>query len=269
MKKTMKNTVAFLMVALATFSMSSCQDFMKGVLNKVQQNMSELHNYQDSEKWGKVTEKTLDLAAFEEIEFMGAVEVVFVQDSTQSVTVKGCEKAIEAYTYEVEDNTLEVKTKDNDSSVNQNTPAITLYISAPAITKIEGNGASDLKFTTPLKQEKPLYIEANGAADINVIGMEVTKLQIKTSGAGQALLDGVKCAEDADLEFNGAGTLNGSLEAQTIKMEFSGVAEGGVKVNCDKLKTEINGGCSLNLSGTCNSWKHSGPDVAADSLIVK
>lgn len=266
----MKNTVVFLMVAIATFGMSSCQQLVKNIMDKVQDRMSEMHNYQDSEEWGKVTQTTLDLAAFDEMEITGAVRVVYFQDSVQSVMVNGCEKAIAAYRIEVEDHTLEVRTNDNKTSVNRNTPAITIVVHAPELAVIEGNGATEVLFEMPAKMDRTVKIETNGSGEICLNGLEANNLSIETRGAARVQMNGVKCAEAAKLEFAGACTLNGDVEAtDKVEVKSSGAAEGRLKVACEGLKTDIRGAGDLTLVGSCKSWKHSGVEVNSDDLTVK
>ena len=128
----LRNIFAATLIA-GTSCFVSCDKMMDKAMQTMIESVSN-HDYQDSEKWGKVVTVDLPTLAFHEVETSGAIRLEYTQDSTYSVQVYGNEKAIEAYTITSEDDELVASLKEGTGSINKNTPAITLRITAPFIT---------------------------------------------------------------------------------------------------------------------------------------
>ena len=248
----------------AMFSLSSCEQMVKKGLQAMMENVVN-HDYKDSEKWGKVITVPLNLGEFKSIDVTGTVRVVYTQDTVCHVTAYGNEKAIEKYDVIVEDGDLTVTLKDFSGKINRNTPAMTVYVSAPTLKKLEVSGAGDVDLENKVVQAESLSIKVKGAGDIDIDSLEVKDLDLEISGAGDVDINWMK-AEDVSMEISGAGDLNGTLIARDIEAEVSGAGDIDLNVDCRKVKADVKGAGDIILTGKCkilqkSSGKASNLDV--------
>lgn len=234
---------------VAMFSLSSCEKIVKKSLEAIMENVVN-HDYEDSEKWGKVITTPLNLGDFKTIDVEGAVRVVFTQDTVCHVTAYGNEKAIEKYDVTVEEGELNVTLKDFSGKINRNTPPMTIYVSAPTLKKLEVSGAGDVDLENKIVQAESLSIKVRGAGDIDIESLEVKDLDLEISGAGDVDIKWMK-AEDVSMEISGAGDLNGTLIARDIESEVSGAGDIDMNVDCRKVKANVKGAGDIKLTGKC------------------
>ena len=205
----LRNIFAATLIA-GTSCLVSCDKMMDKAMQAVMESAFN-HDYQDSEKWGKVVTVDIPTLGFSEIELSGAVRVEYTQDSTYSVQIYGNEKAIEAYSITSEDNELEASLKEVTGSVNKNTPAITLRITAPFITEIQAMGASEVIFKDSIAQDKELDLSISGAGKVNLGTLKTKDLDMTISGAGEVQMNSVSCKDDVEITMNGAANIDGKI----------------------------------------------------------
>lgn len=192
---------------------------------------------------GDVISKTFeDLKDFDKIEINGQADVNFTQSSVFEVTVRTQENVLDYLDYKVVGSTLVIETKDH-RPVRAET--YDLVIQAPALKRIEVNGAADFDIPGGLTSGDDLKIvvngagdltfdsvrcadltiEVNGAADLDLDDIEVAKLKVEVNGAGDAQISG--SAAEADFEVNGAGGINASglKVAGKVSKHASGLAK--------------------------------------------
>lgn len=179
---------------------------------------------------GPVVSKTFkDLKDFDKIEINGHADVTFTQSSAYEVTLRTQENVFDYLEYQVVGTTLVIETKDHRSV---HAEKYDLVIKAPALTRIEVNGAADFDIPGGLTSEddlkiivngagdltfdaircKDLTVEVNGAADADITGIEVGKLKVEVNGAGDATVTGN--AAEASFAVNGAG----GIDARSLKV---------------------------------------------------
>jgi hypothetical protein len=203
------------------------------------------HDYQDSEKWGKVVTVDIPTLGFSEIELSGAVRVEYTQDSTYSVQIYGNEKAIEAYTITSEDEELVASLKEGTGTINKNTPAITLRITAPFITEIQASGATDIILKDSISQDKEL--------DINI------------GGAGNVKMDNLCLTENLEVITTGAANLEGRVECRKLKLKMSGAGNAKLDIHCKQARLSLSGAVNVAVSGECHNFGY----IATGSSSVK
>ena len=238
------------------------------VMNKAMEAMMESafnHDYQDSEKWGKVVTVDLPALAFDEVELSGAVRLEYTQDSIYSVQVYGNEKAIEAYSISSEDQELEVSLKEGNNKVNRNTPAITLRVTAPFLTEVKGMGASDVVFMDSVIQDKELDVNISGAGKLNLSQLKTKELDLTISGAGEVKMDDLSCIEDVEIELSGAANIDGRVECRKLKLKMSGAGEGDLDIHCQQARVSASGAANVTLGGQCSDFAY----TATGSSAVK
>ena len=233
---------------------SACLVSCNQMMDKAMQAMMESafnHDYQDSEKWGKVVTHDLPVVAFHEVELSGAVRLEYTQDSIYSLQVYGNEKAIEAYSISSEDAELDASLKDGTSSVNKNTPSITLRITAPFLTEIKAMGASDVVFMDSVAQDKELDINISGAGKVNLGTLKANELDMTISGAGEVRMDELCCTEDVEVNLSGAANIYGKIECRKLKFKMAGAGDGTLNIHCQQARISVSGAANVTLGGEC------------------
>jgi len=259
----LRNIFTAILIASAA-CLVSCNNLMDKAMQAVMESAFN-HDYQDSEKWGKVVTLDLPTLGFHEIELGGAIRLEYTQDSTYSVQVYGNEKAIEAYSISSEDDELEASLKDGNGSVNQNTPAITLRITAPFLTEIQAMGASEVIFMDSVNQDKELNVNISGAGKVNFERLKTKELDMIINGAGEVHVNDLCCVEDVKINLSGAANINSRIECRKLELKMSGAGNGKLDINCQQARVSASGAANVTLSGECSDYEY----TSARSSTVK
>ena len=191
---------------------------------------------------GPVISKSFDLKDFDRIVINGQADAVFTQSDTYEVTLRAQENVFDYVDYRVEGTTLILELKDK-RTVRSTEFDVTLK--APALKRLEINGAADFDIPAGLKSDDDLQIEvngagdltfnavrcnnltiqANGAADVDLTAIDVQNLKVDVNGAGDVNVDGA--AGDANLSVNGAGDIDatGLKVAGKVSKHAAGLAK--------------------------------------------
>jgi len=239
----LRNIISAIIIA-SSACLVSCDKMVEKGMQAMMESVSN-HDYQDSEKWGKVVTVDLPTLAFQEVELSGAIRLEYTQDSTYSVQVYGNEKAIEAYTITSEDEEFVASLKEGTGTINKNTPAITLRITAPFITEIQASGASDIIFKDIISQNKEL--------DINI------------GGAGNVKMDNLSLTENLEVITTGAANLEGRVECHKLKLKMSGAGSGNLDIHSKQARLTLSGAVNVTVSGECHDFAY----AATGSSSVK
>ena len=174
---------------------------------------------------GPVISKSFDLKDFDRIVINGQADATFTQSDTYEVTLRAQENVFDYVDYRVEGTTLILELKDKRTVRSTD---FDLTLMAPALKRLEVNGAADFDIPAGLKSDDDLQIEvngagdltfnavrcsnltiqANGAADVDLTAIDVQNLKVDVNGAGDVVVDGA--AGDASLSVNGAGDIDAS-----------------------------------------------------------
>ena len=239
----LRNIISAIIIA-SSACLVSCDKMVEKGMQAMMESVSN-HDYQDSEKWGKVVTIDILTVGFNEIDLSGAVRLEYKQDSIYSVQVYGNEKAIEAYTITSEDDELVASLKEGTGSINKNTPAITLRITAPFITEIQASGATDIILKDIISQDKEL--------DINI------------GGAGNVKMDNLCLTENLEVITTGAANLVGRVECRKLKLKMSGAGSGNLDINSKQARLTLSGAVNVTVSGECHDFAY----AATGSSSVK
>lgn len=241
---------AFALIAASALTVS-CDKLVDKAVRAAMESIN--HDYQDSEKWGKVTTVELPALAFHEVELSGAVRLEYTQDSVYSIQVYGNEKAIEAYSIKVDDEELEVTLKDDNGKIDKDTPAITIRISAPYLTEINGSGASEVAYMNNVAQEEELEVKLAGLGIVNFGELKARELGVTVNGAGEVSMTSVDITNDAELRVAGAAHLSGKLAAKKLEIKLTGAASGLLDIQTREADVTCSGASDLTLTGQTGS----------------
>lgn len=276
-------TLALIAIAMLTFCSCNLGGAIKMITEKARQEMRENHDYENKvAEWGEVIDLEIDsVMPFTVIQTNGNIDIVFTQDSTFSIRMHGNKKAVEEYKYWWSESKIIFNTKKGytydatkeDVNIDKNTPAITIYVTAPDLISVEAYGASDIKINDGLKQDWALAININGAGNIDMEHADLGGiLTININGAGNIDLDDITCADDAIMHIQGAGNIEADkLKCKNVDTEVNGAGNIEMDVDCDNLKADINGVGNIELKGQCKTLdsNHGGTQGNIDSEKLK
>ncbi|MBO4840097.1 MAG: DUF2807 domain-containing protein [Bacteroidaceae bacterium] len=235
-----------LLVALSIL-LSSCTEAVNKLATMALNDTFE-YEREDTAKWGKIVEETLELPAFNSIDAEGVVCIVYTQDSTCSVRVRANEKCMSAYKYEVRKDELNVKLKDGTSNFNKKTPGIILYVTAPSLDGVDFSGGGKVKLVGEINLPGKMELELNGACHLIVDSLSVGSFDLETNGASSCSLNNITTKEDIEIEINGAGNINANVFCQDLRVELNGASQGVFTGECKKLICEENGASKVDFS---------------------
>ena len=183
---------------------------------------------------GPVISKTFeDLKDFDEILINGHADISFTQSSTYEVTLRTQENILDYVDYYVDGTTLVLKTKDNR---NIRAEKYDLVIQAPALKRIEVNGAADFDIQNGLVSDDDLRIQVNGAGDLTFNSVRCKDLSIQVNGAADVDLTGIEVG-NLKVEVNGAGDAN--IGGNAAQASFSVNGAGGIDARNLKVAGEV------------------------------
>lgn len=232
------------LMALLGMMLSSCTDLANKFVNKMLNNFE----YEDSEDWGKVITKNLDLADFSSLDVNGVVRIVWTQDSLCSVKLEGNEKCMEEYVCQVRDGELKIKTADGSTSFNGSSPRLTVYLTSPLLKDADLHGACRLEMPGCSTMSTELDIDIAGACYIGIDTLEVQELNIEVNGAGCINMAKVSVTRDIEVEMNGAAALNANVKCSKLSVELNGASNAILGGECERLVLEENGSSKSDIS---------------------
>ena len=253
-------------IAFATFCLTSC-NFTHEEKQQMIKSKNGKDYFRDSEKWGKVVTKTLELEPFAHIVMDGNADIDLRQGEDFSVEATGNEKAIEANDIRVEEaqkegeNTLHVITK----NAARNLPSIKLNITVPNLRSVKVNGDGDLEIKGDDFFTGDLDLEINGDGDFEAPHVNCSKLRVIINGDGDVIAKKFSC-EDATIQMDGNGDITTDLKANNIDLQLTSDGEANLDVKCDNLNVSVGGNGEVKLKGKCkNLTKQSFGKASLDS----
>ena len=239
-------------------------------------------DFRDSETWGKVVEKDLQLGEFCNITSQTSAEIKYFQSDSFKVTVVGNEKAIDAYTIELIDSegpdgemnkVLNVKANRNYTLW---TPAILVNVYAPTLfgVSVTGagefiiedsvyindfhlniSGAGDAELNTINAGD--VTINLDGAGDLSLRKLKADRLTVNVTGAGDATFKKAKVKGEAFFYTYGAGDIDGEIKADHILAISTGAGGIELEVECKEITAVSGGAGDVEIEGTTSVLRRS------------
>ena len=257
------------LAAAAMFSLTSCDRAVSKILKTALEEVMD-YEYEDSEEWGPVVTRDLQLGDFTKLNSHGSVKFEVVQDTICRLQVYGNEKRIDAYDIKVEDGVLSAEHKGKSDKITKKTPRLTLLIGVPMLEYIHVHGAGDIDLKGKMHQDNPMEIEVNGAGDIDINDLETASLKVSISGAGDMDIHRVKCPGDVRLSVSGAGDVDANVECKELETTVSGAGDVDLTVLCDVLRASLSGAGDMDVKGqTRKFYKTAGRASTVDTDGLK
>jgi hypothetical protein len=208
---------------------------------------------------GKQKTVTRNIKRTEKIRVQGSVDV-FVEAGAPGVRVEADENIIPLIETEMDNNWLEIKTKDN-FNINTNNP-IKVYISTETISGLTINGSGNITCNDKFTSNKKITLRVTGSGDM-IADINAPAVDAEVTGSGNIDVKGE--TKDVELVINGSGNYNGAelkAENATIKILGSGNAD----VFADySLKAHISGSGDIKYKGNANVNKR----IAGSGSVIK
>lgn len=170
---------------------------------------------------GRVKLQNRDIEEFERLEIGGAFVVKVDVGKNPSIKISAEENLLPLIRTSIDNGTLIIDSKKGLSPRKE----IKIWITTPNLN----------------------FIEASGANDIEVVGINEDEFEVNLSGAGTIVLNGIANKLSADL--SGAGTINAkNLKANDVDISVSGAASASVFAK-DNLNASVSGVGSIDYYG--------------------
>jgi hypothetical protein len=180
-----------------------------------------------------------EVSTFDKIQASGAVNVIYTQSDTLSLSLKGREKDLDKVETKVEEGVLIIS---NKGSIAGN---VEVFVNNNRLTGIDATGACDVRSTNVIKTPS-LNVRGSGASNIN-LKVEVPSINCVLSGASNVDLKGA--SDELDAVVSGASTLKAyKLTTKNTKVSTSGAATAKVFAT-DKLKASATGASDIRIKG--------------------
>lgn len=241
-------------------------------------------DFRNSKKWGKVIKENIDLDKFVSIENNAAVDIIITQGDKMKVEVEGNEKAINAYSFTVEEEmdqeTGEVYGKLVCEFVDRydfKTPSVRLYVTMPSLKSIGINGSGEVNiFDTANFTDYPLLaLSIDGSGDISAQDLQCNNLKVCIDGSGDVGIRKLECldftaqiygsgdidfrranADNANFTIEASGDIDGSITTKgNIKTLSNGSGDIDLDVDCDTISINSQGSGDIEIEGTANVLK--------------
>ena len=143
---------------------------------------------------------------------------------------------------------LKVSLKERNGKINDNTPAIILYVSAPVLKEVEFSGGGKVEMRGQIEMPGKLAVELNGATNFVADSMAVGSLELETNGASKCSIAKLETIGNVEIEVNGAGDIDVNVFCQDLRIEMNGAGKGTFSGECKKLVCEENGASKIDFS---------------------
>lgn len=187
---------------------------------------------------GEVVDQAMELANFTGITVEGAATIEIVQADDYSVLVTANKEVFNYLDYSLKESELILSTIDH---VNIDAKVYKVLIQAPAVNQVKVQGAADLHLDGGYKSNDNLEIEVDGAAKLNLTGVEVPTFDITINGAGKFGLNDIN-VDKLEIAVNGAGSGSVSGIANYAKLSVAGTANiDASALQCPNIEKHVEG----------------------------
>lgn len=184
---------------------------------------------------GNVVKDARKVEAFEEVEVSGALEVEVVSGEAHGVVVETDENLLPYVHTAVSGRSLRLKT-----TKNLDPTKLVVRVTAPKLTRVEASGASEID-VRGLEGER-FELELSGASEVKLSGA-VKRLDVEASGAADVDASDL-VAERVDVEGSGASSF--SVHAtDALFVDLSGAGNVSYAGDPEQVKTDLSGAASI------------------------
>lgn len=213
----MNNLKSLLLIALAAFSMTSC----------------ELDNICEGGEGPTVT-KELTLGEFTGIDLDVSATVFVTQGEEFQVTAEGQENIINMLELDINNDVWEI---DYDQNCVGRHNGLSIYVTMPAVERLEVNGSGEI-ISENVLEASTMDLRIKGSGDMD-LALAVSELNTRIDGSGGMKLEGT--ADDIEVVIRGSGDLKG-FDLDVLRADVNVDGSGDVELSVSEfIRVEIDG----------------------------
>lgn len=199
---------------------------------------------QDITGSGIIKKEIRNTPPFENLEVGRAFHVELTQGNSFSLAVEADDNILPYIQTEVKNQTLYIHLPSKQGFNTKS--SINLYITMPALKKLDCNGAASV-YSESLWRTDKMDIELTAAAKLT-LQIDVNELELDLSGASKTNLSGK--VNSLEAEISAAAKLNAeNLIVKKADFDMSGASNAELKVT-EEIKYELSGASKLTYSGS-------------------
>lgn len=185
---------------------------------------------------GVIAEKDFDIADFSRIKLNVPADVTYSIASAPSMRVSLDENLMDLLTVSVDGETLTI----GEAGKLNRFKKLEIVLSSTSLERLDCNGAVDFKADGTIPGASFSMI-CNGAADVELPGLDVRTADFKVNGAGDIEV-GLANAESVSLNISGAGDAKISGKTESVSIQINGTGDVDLtQLDYDRLDKSING----------------------------
>jgi hypothetical protein len=186
------------------------------------------------------------VAAFEQLEASGAINVVLRQGPATEVKVEASPEVLARVRTEVDGKTLKIYRERQKGSLHTGkSEKVTVYVTCPRLTGLSVSGASDVRGESPLTAEA-FTLKASGASDVS---LQLTAQQLTASASGASDIRLTGQVERQQVQVSGASDYRAyELRSQQADVQASGASDAFVYVD-GELTSRRSGASDVHYKG--------------------
>lgn len=208
----------------------------------------------DAETSGEQIRRNFNLGGFDRVTLAGPHNVIVTVGGGHSVRAEGDSKLIERLEVTVEGGELHIGSKNNRGfNWNSNRRALTIYVTAPALTGAAVAGSGDIKVDKV--EGKSFAASIGGSGNIDLASVKVEEAAFAIGGSGNIRAAG--SAASSKVSIGGSGDLDlGRLETRRSKVSIAGSGSVSARAT-ETADIEIVGSGDVTMAGgaKCNVSK--------------
>lgn len=176
---------------------------------------------------------------FDQLIISGAVNVIYQQDDSTRLSIKGSESDSKKVETEVRNGVLTIGNKGQLNS------PVTIYLHNPTLTAVQISGVSEIRSPKPFKAER-LTLSASGSSEMN-LQLESHSLACQLSGASKIKISGTTDTLQADI--SGASSFGSyELESGVVRVTTNGASSARVK-GTKSVRASATGASEIRIKG--------------------
>lgn len=167
---------------------------------------------------GNLTSQTRSINDINGVELHSSFDVILIEGSPSNVKIEAEENIIQYIDLHVENNVLNIRTKDNVWLRTKK--GVKIYVTAPSFSRVANTGSGDITAETRISSDSRLTIRSSGSGNIK-LEADAPEVEASISGSGDIKLSG------ETKQFHGKSTGSGDIRAMDLKSEEADVRSSG------------------------------------------
>ena len=163
--------------------------------------------------------RTENVAPFDALTINIPVDITY-ETGDPGIVIVASDKYMDHIIVEQDGETIVIK---SDDKKIRSFKDVKIYVTSDRLSELTVNGAVDMECKRGLKAVRDLAITLNGAADVDICGVEAENVTVKCNGAADIELEAI-AARSIDVTINGAGDvkLAGAVDKAVLTINGAG-----------------------------------------------